>query len=172
MNGLVLAGGYSTRMGSDKALIDYHGMPQYQYVYGMLEKYCDKVFISAKENKYALPTILDLSQYENIGPINGILSAFKNEETDWLVVAIDYPLFSDEHILKLLVPTDTIANVYFNPETGFYEPFLALYKKAFKGSLVSQIDSGINSLQAILRTLQIAKIVPKNLEVIKSIDYT
>lgn len=171
MNGLVLAGGNSTRMGSDKSLIAYHGIPQYLHVYRMLEKYCDHVFISAKENKFSLPTIVDLPKYEHIGPINGILSAFDYEVTDWMVVAIDYPLFSDEHILKLIEPAETIANVYFNPETSFFEPFLALYRQDFKEILVSEIDSGTHSLQTILRKNPITKIVPQNLEVIKSIDY-
>ena len=49
MNGLVLSGGQSSRMGRDKALIDYHGLPQYAYVYDLLLGFCDKVFISSKK---------------------------------------------------------------------------------------------------------------------------
>ena len=37
MNGLVLAGGESTRIGMDKAIIDYHGQPKYIHVYKLLE---------------------------------------------------------------------------------------------------------------------------------------
>ena len=171
MNGLVLAGGQSTRMGKDKAMIDYHGQPQYLHVYTLLENYCDQVFISSKEKKYPLPTILDLPQLKPLGPIAGIISAFEYEENDWLVIAIDYPLFSDEHILQLIEPTETIASSYFNPETGFFEPFLALYKKAFKEILMTEIKSGTNSLQTILRKNDVTKIIPENLEVIKSVDY-
>ena len=39
MNGLVLSGGQSSRMGTDKALIDYHGIPQYAYVYDLLLRF-------------------------------------------------------------------------------------------------------------------------------------
>lgn len=171
MNGLVLAGGQSTRMGEDKALMDYHGQPQFLHVYKLLEKYCDQVFISSKEKKYSLPTLIDSPELESLGPIAGIISAFEYEDNDWLVIAIDYPMFSEEHILKLIEPTDTLANVYFNPETGFFEPFLALYKKAFKETLLAEIKSGTNSLQTILRKSLVSKVTPKNLEVIKSIDY-
>ncbi|MCE2962291.1 MAG: molybdenum cofactor guanylyltransferase [Chitinophagales bacterium] len=171
MNGLVLAGGQSTRMGKDKALIDYHGQPQFLHIYKLLENYCDQVFISSKENKYSLPTLIDSPELEALGPIAGIISAFEYEDNDWLVIAIDYPLFSKEHILKLIEPTDTLANVYFNPVTGFFEPFLALYKQTFKETLMSEISTGTNSLQTILRKSLVTKVIPKNLEVIKSIDY-
>jgi molybdopterin-guanine dinucleotide biosynthesis protein A len=171
MNGLVLAGGQSTRMGMDKALIDYHGQPQYLYVYKLLEKFCDKVYISSKEKKYHLPTILDSSKLESLGPIAGIISAFEYEVNDWLVVAIDYPLFSEDHMLKLIEQTDTMANVYYNPKTGFFEPFLALYKQAFNEVLMSEIKTGTNSLQTILRKNTITQIIPENLEVIKSVDF-
>ena len=46
MNGLVIAGGKSTRMQQDKAMIQYHGMPQYQYVYNILQPFCSETFIS------------------------------------------------------------------------------------------------------------------------------
>ncbi len=171
MNGLVLAGGQSSRMGKDKALIDYHGQPQFLHIYKLLENLCDQVYISSKEKKYSLPTLIDSPELESLGPIAGIISAFEWEDNDWLVVAIDYPLFSEEHILKLIEPTDTLANVYFNPETGFFEPFLALYKQAFKETLMSEISTGTNSLQTILRKSLVTKVIPKNLEVIKSVDY-
>lgn len=171
MNGLVLAGGQSSRMGKDKALIDYHGQPQFLHIYKLLENLCDQVYISSKEKKYSLPTLIDSPELESLGPIAGIISAFEWEDNDWLVVAIDYPLFSEEHILKLIEPTETIANIYFNPETGFFEPFLALYKKAFKETLLAEIKSGTNSLQTILKKNYVTKIIPENLDVIKSVDY-
>ena len=64
MNGLVLAGGESTRIGMDKAIIDYHGQPKHIHVYKLLEKCCDQVFVSSKEKRYSLPTILYLLDFQ------------------------------------------------------------------------------------------------------------
>ena len=77
MNGLVLAGGESTRIGMDKAIIDYHGQPKYIHVYKLLEKCCDQVFVSSKEKRYPLPTILDLPEFHSLGLIAGVFSAFE-----------------------------------------------------------------------------------------------
>ncbi|NNE77041.1 MAG: NTP transferase domain-containing protein, partial [Pricia sp.] len=46
--GLVLAGGKSSRMGKDKGLIPYHGMPQREYLYHLLGRVCDKTFLSIR----------------------------------------------------------------------------------------------------------------------------
>jgi molybdopterin-guanine dinucleotide biosynthesis protein A len=170
MNGLVLAGGQSSRMGRDKALIDYHGLPQYAYVYELLLGFCDAVFISSRENKYPLPTLLDNSKYENMGPIAGLLTAFDYQETDWLVLAIDYPAIAAKDIEKLLVPHSMLAAVYYNSETKFFEPFIACYRKEFKPFLFAEFELGNTSMQKLLHRADIQKILPENLEAIKSIN--
>lgn len=170
MNGLVLSGGQSSRMGHDKALIDYHGLPQYAYVYELLLGFCDEVFISSKENKYPLPTLIDNSKYENMGPIAGLLTAFDYQETDWLVLAIDYPGITAKDIEKLLAPHSKLAAVYYNAETEFFEPFIACYCKEFKPFLFAEYELGNTSMQKLLHRADIQKILPENLEAIKSIN--
>jgi molybdopterin-guanine dinucleotide biosynthesis protein A len=73
LNGLILAGGKSTRMGQDKGMIDYHGKPQREYLVDLLKPYCLEVFISSKEN-IKQNTIAD--HFDLDSPLNGILSAF------------------------------------------------------------------------------------------------
>src|SRR5262245_14013601 len=79
--GLVLAGGKSSRMKMDKSLLHYHGMPQIEYAVKLLEKCCNKVFISNRQEQAQLqgheiaPQIHDQPEFRNIGPIGGILSA-------------------------------------------------------------------------------------------------
>ena len=170
MNGLVLAGGQSSRMGRDKALIDYHGQPQYAYVYELLLGFCDEVFISSKEIKYPLPTLLDNSRYENMGPIAGLLTAFDYQETNWLVLAIDYPNITAMDIEKLLAPHSKLAAVYYHPETEFFEPFIACYRKEFKPFLFTEYELGNTSMQKLLHRSDIHKVLPENLEAIKSVN--
>ena len=49
--GLVLCGGKSTRMGTDKSMLQYHSKPQRYYVYDLLFPLCEKVFISCNEQQ-------------------------------------------------------------------------------------------------------------------------
>jgi len=78
--GLVLSGGKSTRMGMDKGMIPYHGIPQRDYLYDLLSSVCEKTFVSLRRDQQSdLPTstecIVDLDEYR--GPYNGLLSAHK-----------------------------------------------------------------------------------------------
>ena len=80
MNGLLLAGGHSSRMGQPKSLISYHGKPHYQYAAELLSIYCEQVFISCRQEQEAwfegYETIPDSAKYGEIGLLSGVLSAF------------------------------------------------------------------------------------------------
>jgi hypothetical protein len=49
--GLVVCGGNSSRMGSDKSMLIYYEKPQRYHVYQMLQPFCEKVFISCNEKQ-------------------------------------------------------------------------------------------------------------------------
>ena len=51
LNGLVLAGGKSLRMGYDKSSIEWHGKEQRYYMADLLKQYCDEVFISCRADQ-------------------------------------------------------------------------------------------------------------------------
>ena len=96
LNGLVLAGGKSVRMGYDKGIISWHGKEQQYYLADLLQSLCNDVYISCRldqqkeiDNKYQ--TLPDT--FTNLGPFGAILSAFREKpDTAWLVVACDLPL--------------------------------------------------------------------------------
>ena len=46
--GLILSGGRSTRMGNDKGLISYHGLPQREYLYQLAANFCEDTFLSIR----------------------------------------------------------------------------------------------------------------------------
>src|SRR5690349_7912378 len=100
LNGLVLAGGMSTRMGRNKAFIKWHDKEQQYHVADMLRNLCKDVFISCrKEQEKDLSseykTIPD--SFFDMGPLGGILSALQSEPGKaWLVVACDLPLLNEE----------------------------------------------------------------------------
>ncbi|UII75866.1 NTP transferase domain-containing protein [Flagellimonas sp. HMM57] len=134
--GLVLAGGRSTRMGTDKGLIPYRGIPQQEYLYQLLGTICDTVFLSIREEQEtaltnSFNTIIDKNEYR--GPFNGILSAHSNyPEVAWLVLACDLPMI-DKEALQLLSNsrnTNRLATSFATKETGLPEPLITIWEPA------------------------------------------
>lgn len=136
--GLVLAGGRSSRMGRDKGLLAYHGLPQREYLYRLLEPLCEKTFLSLRSDQAAadnlggsLQTILDEDQFK--GPFNGLLSAHHRfRQAAWLVVACDLPLM-DLSGLEMLIrqrhPT-SVATAFATRANGLPEPLAAIWEPA------------------------------------------
>ena len=78
--GLVLCGGKSTRMHTDKAFINYHGKEQVYYLADKMKLLCSPVFIACNSTQKEkindqYKTISDSATFENTGPVAAILTA-------------------------------------------------------------------------------------------------
>jgi molybdenum cofactor guanylyltransferase len=134
INGLVLAGGYSRRMGTDKGLIVYHERPQREFLWELLARQCRAVYISCRADQN-VPAHLNpiIDAYDIPGPLNGILSAFSlNASTAWLAIAVDMPFVNDQAIEALLSGRDKtkVATCFRSPQTQQPEPLLTLWEPA------------------------------------------
>jgi molybdopterin-guanine dinucleotide biosynthesis protein A len=137
LNGLVLAGGKSMRMGFDKGAVDWHGKQQRYHVADMLKTYCNDVFISCRADQQ--PEIDSSYQslpdtFTGLGPYGAILSAFRqNPDGAWLVLASDLPLM-DEQTLQFLVSNRNISSVatsFKSPQNEFPEPLITIWEPSF-----------------------------------------
>ncbi|PCJ62378.1 MAG: bifunctional molybdenum cofactor guanylyltransferase MobA/molybdopterin-guanine dinucleotide biosynthesis adaptor protein MobB [Planctomycetota bacterium] len=131
LNGLVLIGGNSSRMGQDKSQLDYHGKPQYEFVFDLLDKHCAETFISvAQENRsIAKPQLTD--DFKNFGPMGGILTAMKyNPSAAWLVLACDMPFLTEKTIQFLIDHRDPYkaATAYKSLDNDFPEPLCSIFE--------------------------------------------
>lgn len=156
--GLILVGGRSSRMGTDKSQINYHGVPQAQFLYDLLSKYCQKVFFSCREEQSAhfQPFIID--KYSEVGPISGLLSAFaENPTASWLLVACDMPSMNDETIQKLLQNrnTEKLATTFLNTENLSPEPLFTIYENSAREKLIQFFEDGNQSLKHFLQSIDI-----------------
>jgi molybdopterin-guanine dinucleotide biosynthesis protein A len=132
--GLVLAGGKSTRMGSDKGLLTYHDVPQQEYLYQLLGQLCDDVFLSIREEqKASIPdgfkAIIDKNEYR--GPFNGMLSAHKEyPDVAWLVLACDLPLIDLETLRQLVENRNPNqgATSFATKKTALPEPLITIWE--------------------------------------------
>jgi molybdenum cofactor guanylyltransferase len=92
VGGYVLAGGKSSRMGSDKALLELAGKPLVLHATTKLRRLCAEVSILGSDSaleRFA-PLVRDL--HPGCGPLGGIEAALLSSKYDWnLVLPVDVP---------------------------------------------------------------------------------
>lgn len=156
LNGLVLAGGQSKRMGTDKGSMQWHGKEQRYYMADLLEEFCDQVFISCRADQVdeissSYNTLTDT--FLDLGPYGGILSALRSDrEKAWLVVACDLPLI-DEETLQFLIDSrnrDTIATTFESPHDGLPEPLITVWEPESYATLLHFLGEGYSCPRKVL----------------------
>jgi len=146
--GLVLAGGESRRMGRDKALLDYHGLPQLEWAWRLLSRHCAHAFVSVRAAhaadgaRAALPRIVDGEL--GAGPIAGIAAAqAAHPQAAWLVVACDLPFLGDRVLTHLIERRGAHPVTAFrSAHDGLPEPLCAVFEPASRAALVEFIGAG------------------------------
>lgn len=175
--GLVVAGGKSSRMGTDKAFLKYNDKEQIYHIYDMLIDVCGEAYISCNKEQARLidekyNVIIDAQEYEDMGPIGGILSAFKrNPNGSFVAIGCDYPTLTKRHIELLYNGLMCKRGIsYFNIETEKYEPLLTGYHYNMKFELNKKFRQNNYSLQAVLSYTNVQKIELSDKDIPKSID--
>ena len=138
LNGLILTGGHSRRMGRDKALIKFEGVTLLDRSANLISLFTKQLHVSVRPdqidepNRAKYPLIVD--QENDNGPIAGILSAGDFErENAWLVIACDMPYLDKESIEQLVLHRNLnkMATVFESPDGSGVEPLCAIYEPVF-----------------------------------------
>ena len=147
--GLVLSGGRSSRMGRDKALLNYHGKSQIEWTAERARAVCERVYLSVRPDQTGdptrglLPHVVD--RVTDKGPIAGIMAAQARKPTvAWLVLACDLP-FIDEATLRHLVASRDparVATAYRSTHDGLPEPLCAIYEPRSRALIEAYVASG------------------------------
>ncbi len=147
--GLVLAGGFSTRMRRDKAALAYAGKPQLLRAFELLNAACAHTFVSVRADQTNEPTRAGLPQIvdrlENHGPIAGIHAAQSlHPEVAWLVLACDLPFLSRATLEQLLAGRDParLATAYRSSHDALPEPLCAIFEPRSAAALAEYIADG------------------------------
>jgi molybdopterin-guanine dinucleotide biosynthesis protein A len=157
LNGLVLAGGKSARMGYDKGAVNWYGKEQRYHMADLLKKHCAEVYIScrdAEQQKEIDVEYLSLPDtFTGLGPYGAILSALREQpDRAWLVIACDLPLV-DANVLQYLVDnrnTATIATAYQSDYKDFPEPLITIYEPKSYPTLLQYLAQGYSCPRKVL----------------------
>ncbi|MCK0130255.1 NTP transferase domain-containing protein [Flavobacteriaceae bacterium F08102] len=145
IQGLILAGGKSKRMGRDKTQLNYHGKPQRTYLEDLLQSKGVAPYISVAEPpKIATPNYI-VDTYLNLGPFGGICSAFQyNPNVAWLVVAADVPFVNSTLIQQLITHRNPskFATTIKGKTREFMEPLITIYEPKAYSQLLQFLAMG------------------------------
>ncbi len=92
LGGYVLAGGRSSRMGRDKALLTLAGKPLVEHAVKKLQRLCAKVSVLSGNSELAAYGQLVPDNLASCGPLGGIEAALLDSEFAWnLILPVDMP---------------------------------------------------------------------------------
>jgi len=129
---VIFAGGKSSRMGRDKALLPFAGFDSLaQYQYARLQKLFEKVYLSAKEEKFDFNAALIPDRYETSSPLSGILSIFETlDADDVFILSVDAPFVDEKVIGKLLEENEKEVDAVIAQSPGGLQPLCGIYKRS------------------------------------------
>ena len=160
--GVVLAGGASRRMGSDKAVIDVDGVPMASRVAAALAAGgCDPVVCQGGDSDSIAPLGLAVFPDSNpgAGPLPAILDALARETGDVVVCACDLPWLEGAKIARLLgvANRDPAADVVVASDAS--GPHLAaVWRPHARQVLADLVAVGVRSYRAALEGLHTVRV--------------
>ena len=150
---VIIAGGKSSRMKRDKALLpfgEYSTLTEYQY--RRLSALFDEVYISAKSNKFKFSMRLIEDRYPLSSPLVAIASIFETLEVDEVfILSVDVPFISDKIIKRLYSESElSTADVIVAKSKNGVEPLCAIYRKTALPLAQSFLSQEKHRLQSFL----------------------
>ena len=133
---VLLVGGRSTRIGMEKALVDFRGKPMVQWVLDVLSRVGDEVVASVSTTPseglvHALggSVIIVPDRRPGMGPVEGLLSTFRVARGEYVAVApCDAPFVQWELFDALFSRAEGLAGAV-PVVNGYYEPLIAVYHR-------------------------------------------
>jgi molybdopterin-guanine dinucleotide biosynthesis protein A len=159
--GFVLAGGKSSRMGSDKAFLETDGQTLLDRALDALDVVCSCVKIVGDPDKFAKYEATKFGRavadiFPDCGPLGGIHAALAQSSAELnLMLAVDMPFVSSE-LLEFLFKAagnarDAVVTV---PRTSYgLQPLCAVYRRDFSAVAEQQLRAGNYRIDAAFADL-------------------
>jgi len=152
----VLAGGKSSRMGSDKAFLELGGETLLSRALQAAGSVAGEVRIVGAPQKFAAFGEVIEDVYRGQGPLGGIHAALSNSQTELnLVLAVDLPFVGREFLEFLLLRArESDAMVTVPRAGGGLQPLCAAYRRGFAEVAERSLRAGNNKIDSLFATLE------------------
>jgi molybdopterin-guanine dinucleotide biosynthesis protein A len=157
VSGIILAGGSSSRLGQNKALVDVAGSTLLERVIAVLRSLVsDIVLVAQSPDLFAhldLPVVTDI--YPGVGTLGGLHAGLDAIHTEYgLVVGCDMPLLNTD-LLHYMISQARSYDVVMPRVGRYYEPLHALYAQRCLTTIERSILAGRRRIRRALAGLRI-----------------
>jgi len=155
MTGAILTGGFSKRMGMDKAFINYDNELMIERAIRLCRTITDDFYISCRQDQTQQLSkfgSIIIDEIEDLGPLGGINSVLKTLQSDTLFLVVDMPRVT-AHLLSRLIESHKeqhIASV-FQTNGNQVQPFPGIYTSDAIEPINAQIRNGQLSCRQFLQ---------------------
>lgn len=153
ISAIIFAGGKSSRMGQDKSLLpfgEHKSLAAYQY--DKLHRLFENVYISAKEDKFDLTSVVIQDILQESSPLVGLISIFETLTVDEVfVLSVDAPFVNKEIIEKLLEANDPLYDIVVAQSPHGVQPLCGIYKRSMLPLAYAQLEKENHKLNDLLK---------------------
>ena len=166
---VIFAGGKSSRMGEDKALLPFDGFATLtEYQYTRLSKLFQSVYISTKESSkfhFSANFIEDDKTSDTFAPTAGFIASFQQLKTEcFFVISVDAPFIGETEIQKLIDADKKNNDATLARTAHGLEPMCGIYHKSLYPHFLDMQKNSQHKLNALLQQCKIDSILFENQE--------
>lgn len=149
---VIFAGGKSSRMGKDKALLPFGKYPTLaQFQYKKLSLYFQDVYISSKRDKFDFECRVIEDTHKEYSPLIAILSIFETLKVEEVfILSVDAPFVDKEVIETILKSRNNKSDIVVAKSPSGIQPLCGCYKKSIIPLAYAQLKKGNHKLRDLL----------------------
>jgi molybdenum cofactor guanylyltransferase len=166
VSAFVLAGGQSTRMGADKAFLEFAGQPLISRALALAKAVSSDVRILGSPEKFRAYGMVVEDEFPNHGPLGGIHAALRCSTADLnLILAVDMPFVETRFLKYLLDQANRRSAIVTVPRAGGgWQPLCSFYRRSFADLAQTALEQGHNKIDPLFDRGEICVIEEHDLE--------
>lgn len=166
MTGIVLSGGESRRMGTDKAFLKLFGVPLIEHVLQALRGLCETlIIVTNSPTRYAdYDAAVITDAFDIRGPLTGIYSGLLRSTDECnVVVACDMPFLNP----RLIASMSGLAEGYdiVAPKIkGYVEPLHAIYQRGLLPVIEKRVRQDARQIQGLFSEARVRYVTEEEID--------